>query len=156
MIVSRRRAFVVVCCAAALVFAACLDVLALGDSDITLSLQMRRSWESPPVLHAYIEGSRPVTLTARRDGRRVERQLDPRRGGESLVVLRLMTGDGDTLASTRYTQSFERGKSHWVAILVGQDRPIGHCIGNLVAIPMRLASDTAFLMYGGLPHGAIC
>ena len=155
MIGLRRTLFVAACCSAALLLSSCLEVFGLEDSDVTVSLAMRRNWESPPILHVYIEGSRPIALAGQRDGNRVERRVAPRLGAR-FVVLRLLSSDGDTLASTEYSQSFKRGSAHWVALVVGQDRPIGHCIGTLLAIPTSLEADTAFVMYGGLPHGAIC
>ena len=155
MICLRRIVVVAFCWSTALFFTACLEGFGLRDSDVTVSLAMSRAWESPPILHVYIEGRPPVSLAGRRDGQRVEREIEPRLGSRLVAVL-VVNAEGDTLASTRYSQSFERGKSHWVATIVGEARPIGHCIGVLLAIPLRSAPDTAFVMYGSLPQGAVC
>jgi len=50
-----------------------------------------------------------------------------------------------------------RGDNHWVAALVGSQRPGRHCIGTLAVAPLRGGgADTLFVMYGSIPDGAIC
>jgi hypothetical protein len=52
---------------------------------------------------------------------------------------------------------FRHGYQHWVAALVGPQRPLGICIGAVVTSPLTVGSaDTLFVMYGNIPDGAIC
>lgn len=59
-------------------------------------------------------------------------------------------------ATVEFTQRFQRNHEHWVAAMVGPNRPRGICVGVVEARPLRTGSDTLFVMYGSLPHGVIC
>ena len=144
------------CCIALLLLAACNDVLGIGGRAVAVSLTQQRAWDPPPVLLVYIEGGRPVELTGRRDGQRVDRQIQAPKFAELSVVVRLIGAQGDTIAATNYRQDFERGNIHWVAVDVGPRRPIGICIGTVLTIATNSPPDTAFVMYGQIPEDAIC
>jgi hypothetical protein len=141
--------------ASSVLCAGCLSLLGSGEEDFTVSLAMQRSWEPPPVLHVTAFG-RLVKLTGRSDGVRIEEEVEPRHAGPQEVRVRLVSADGETIASTQHRLVFEPGNSHWIAMVVGRHRPIGHCIGNLTVVPTSLPTDTVFVMHGRIPHGAIC
>jgi len=151
----KTLSFAISCCAA-LGLMGCNSVFGLGDRDGTVSLSMQRAWDPPPVLQVDVEGLRRITLTGQRDGMRVEREVEAPRSGELLVAVRLLSASGDTIAATQYLQRFERSKTHWIAMLVGSNRPLGHCLGTLLVLSTIADPDTAFIMHGGLPEGAIC
>ena len=53
--------------------------------------------------------------------------------------------------------AIERGYTSWIGSFVSHARPLGFCTGTVVGAPLRTApSDTLFVMYGGIPKGAIC
>ena len=101
-------------------------------------------------------GGRHVAVTGALDGSRADRTIRASRSGELPVTLVLLNAEGDTIASTHYTQLFENGSTHWVAVSLGTRRPVGHCIGELLVLATNSPPDTAFVMYGSLPNGAIC
>jgi hypothetical protein len=152
---SLNRLTVAVCCSSLLLLAGCLSIVGISERDVHVSITLQRAWDPPPSLQVYIDGRR-VEIDARSDGRRAEREVQASRSGELLVGVRLLNADKDTLAATQFLQRFDRRNSHWIALTVGPQRPIGHCIGNLLALALPSESDTAFVMYGRIPDGAIC
>jgi hypothetical protein len=102
-------------------------------------------------------GGRQVELASPDPGAGRSTDIRGRRYGPAPVRVALVTTDGDSLALVEFSQQFQRDHNHWVAALVGQYRPVGHCIGNLVVAPLRDGgTDTLFVMYGSLPERAVC
>ena len=134
---------------------ACNGFLGSDHRPVEVSMTLQRSWDRPPVFEAEI-GGRRVQVTGHLDGQRTVRIIQAPRSGELPVTVRLLDADGGTLASTQYTQLFESKTTHWVAVSVGTRRPLGICIGELLALPTRFPTDTVFVMYGSIPDDAVC
>jgi hypothetical protein len=48
-----------------------------------------------------------------------------------------------------------------MSIITATTTPFGHCIGSVIAVPIvppliPARADTLFVMYGSLPHDAVC
>jgi hypothetical protein len=142
-------------CAVLLGVTACRGFFDLTGRDVTVSVRLQRSWDPPPVLRVIV-GGRRVEIEARLDGRRVDEEIQAPGSGDLPVVVQLIGADGNAFAETQFAQRFERGNSHWVAVDVGPERPLGICIGIVLAIPTPFEGDTTFVMYGKIPVGAIC
>lgn len=103
-------------------------------------------------------GGRPVTLAAAPNER--DRAQVAVRGpsyGAVPVRVALLSAAHDTLASVAFSQTFSRGNHHWVGGVVSVQRPLGTCVGSVAAAPIKgRAADSLFVMYGGLPAGAVC
>lgn len=83
------------------------------------------------------------------------------RVGSLPVQVRLRGASADVLAAAEFTQTFREDRNHWVAGDVGLRRPLGHCIGTLIVIPLSATPagavpDTLFLMHGSIPKDAVC
>lgn len=144
----------IVSAVAALALSGCSDLLGPGAPTLSVSLSLER-WTTPaPVLHADVGGKRLVVHATSSSGSGTE--LRGPRYGEVPVRVSLLTAAGDTLGSVAFSQRFQRGHLHWVSAVLGVRRPAGHCIGAQTATPVRGTADTLFVMYGGIPEGAVC
>lgn len=147
--------------AGTLALAGCSDVLGLGGPKIVVSVARQSNGGDPLLLQADIGGRRvevesPRTLD---DYDEEYREVRGPRFGDVRVQATVLTASRDTLATVEFTQGFRRGDQHWISAVVGPNRPEGFCIGDMVAAPLRTApagADSLFVMYGGLPEGAIC
>jgi len=143
--------------AAALALAGCGDTLGLVGPRISVSLGVERVLPGTPWLHADIGGQRVEVAPNSPGAPRAERELRGPRYGTVPVKVALVTAAGDTMAKVEFNQDFTRDHNHWVSGQVGQQRPEGHCIGTVVATPLRnTPADSLFVMYGAIPQGAIC
>lgn len=141
----------------ALALAACSSVLGLGGPRIWLSLAMEQALPEAPVLHVDIGGQEVEVAATSASAPRDERQVRGPRYGDVPVRVALLAASGDTMAAVEFTQGFQRDHNHWVSGIVGHRRPLGHCIGALVAAPLRnMESDSLFVLYGAIPEGADC
>ena len=140
----------------ALALAGCSTLSAPSGPKISVSLALQHSPAAPTMIRADIGGQRvEVTSSEPSPGRSTD--VRGRGYGATPVRVVLLTTDGDSLAAVAFSQLFQRDHNHWVAALVGQHRPVGHCIGTLVAAPLGAGgTDTLFVMYGSLPEGAVC
>lgn len=91
----------------------------------------------------------------------VSRKVNAPETGLLPVRIRLLSTVPDTLASAEFSQLFREGSNHWVVGRLGLQRPIGHCIGHLLVLPLPKEAgesepDTLFLTYGSIPEGAVC
>lgn len=134
----------------------------LFDAGPALSISLYSEVDLPPG-HVF-------EVTVARDSHRLQLGTDRHtrfdmkreapRTGELDVAARLLSPSGDILAETAFPQRYRQGSNHWVSAWIGTRRPIGHCIGSLeiieIAPPMAVGADTLFVMYGSLPHGAVC
>jgi hypothetical protein len=137
--------------------AGCSDLFGPGGPRISVSLELQRPVGVPPVLQADIGGRRVRLVPAGGGALRASADVRGRQFGRAPVHVALLTPLGDTLATVDFPQQFERDHAHWVAALVGQHRPIGHCIGSLAVAPLRVGdTDTLFVVYGSIPESAIC
>jgi hypothetical protein len=140
----------------ALTFAGCSTLFTPSGPKISVSMAVERPPTVPTVLRADIGGQR-VELASTEPGPPRSTDVRGRQYGLVPVRVALLTTDGASLAAVEFSQQFERDRNHWVAARLGQHRPLGHCIGTLVAAPLRQGgADTLFVMYGSLPEGAIC
>ncbi|HUE95699.1 MAG TPA: hypothetical protein VMN39_03520 [Longimicrobiaceae bacterium] len=91
----------------------------------------------------------------------VSRKVDAPEAGLLSVQVRLMGTGTDTLAAAEFSQRFSEGSEHWIVGRLGLQRPLGHCIGQLIVVPLPPAADapqadTLFLTHGSIPEGAVC
>ena len=149
-----RRIPFIVGCSALSFLAGCSSILGIGDRDVSISITTQRAWDPPPVFEVTI-GRRRVELVAAPNRDRMEKQIQAPGSGNIPVTVRLIL-QGQTLATTQFVQEFSQHNTHWVAVDVGPRRPLGHCLGILVALPTGTGPDTAFVMYGRIPKDAIC
>jgi hypothetical protein len=135
----------------------CSDLFDLSGPAITVSFDVQ-----PVVATAFV-------LRSDIGGRRVELAADPARGGHATIEARgerygnvpvrvtMLTAAGDSVATMWFSQEFQRGYHHWVAARVGPQRPVGLCVGTALAAPVSAGSaDSVYVMYGGIPDGAVC
>lgn len=81
--------------------------------------------------------------------------------GAHTVRVELVEVPDEVLATAQFSQTFQEDYDHWIAGIVGVYRPVGHCIGELIVVPLEPAGsqtepDTLFLMHGGIPRDAVC
>lgn len=110
------------------------------------------------VLRTDIGGKRRVELaTDAARGRHASTDVRGDQYGNVPVRVMLLTASGDSVAAVSFFQDFHRGYQHWVAALVGPQRPLGICTGAVVASPLTVGNtDTLFVMYGNIPDDAVC
>jgi len=137
--------------------AGCGDLFGPDGPDVTVSLEVPPPTVSARALRVAI-GEQSVEVPApTAGGARAERHMRASGVGTQSVQVALVGPAGDTLAAAAFAQDFARHAQHWVAGLIGQQRPLGTCVGMIAVAPVRgSAADTLFVMYGGLPDGAIC
>lgn len=137
--------------------AGCGDLFGPDGPDVTVSLEAPPPTVVARALRIAI-GDQSIDVPApTTGGARAERHVRATGFGTQSVQVLLVGPAGDTLAAAAFAQDFERHAQHWVAGLVGRQRPLGTCVGTVAAAPVRGgAADTLFVMYGGLPDGAIC
>ena len=138
--------------------AGCSGILNPLRPEVALSYIRSDPLDTPTEVHIAIDG-RNVRLPApdNEESGRTSATITARRYGSVPVHIALLTTDGDTLAALQITHRLERGHGHWVGAQVSDWRPQGHCIGAVATAPLRPPSaDTLFVMYGGIPHDAIC
>lgn len=135
----------------------CSDLFGLRGPEITVSVDVQ-----PPVGTAFVLrsdiGGRRVELTAHTaHGLRKSTDVRGDRYGTVPVQVTLLTVSGDSVTAVSFSQEFHHGYQHWVAALIGPRRPLGICTGAVLAAPLTGgSSDTLFVMYGSIPHDAIC
>jgi hypothetical protein len=139
----------------------CSVALGPAGPDVAVSLYLLPGVAAAPAARPALFradiGGRRVDVPAPDAGPRSDVDVRGPRYGDVPVRVTLLAASGDTLATAAYTQRFERDHDHWVAAMVGAERPVGHCIGTLSVVPLRTAGrDTLFLMHGRIPKGAIC
>jgi hypothetical protein len=137
--------------------AGCGDLFGPDRPDVTVSLDVLTPTVSARALRVAI-GNRSTEVPAPpAGGTRTEQQVRGQGFGTQSVQVALVGSAGDTLAVAAFPQHFERHTRHWIAGLVGRQRPLGTCVGMVATAPVRgTLADTLFVMYGGLPDGATC
>lgn len=134
-----------------------------GPERPDLSISLRSDVDLPPgsLFRVVIDGqSHDLELGAQRDTRYSIDRHAPRTG-EFAVAASLVNASQATLASATFMQEYVADANHWVSAWVGEQRPIGHCFGTLVPVPIvpPLAApraDSMFVMYGRIPKDAVC
>lgn len=77
--------------------------------------------------------------------------------GETPIKVTMLSGQSDTLATVGWSLNLQAGYQYGIAALVTRVRPMGTCVGTVLATPLRNSpSDTLFVMYVAMPKGAIC
>ncbi len=139
------------------VAASCSQLFGPSGPNVSVSIALDRPLAPAPGLRASIGGRRIDVAASSPGAARAERSVRAPRFGTLPVEVALLEPGGDTLAAVTFSQEFRRGHNHWVSALVGARRPEGFCIGALAVAPLRAeGADTLFVMYGGIPEGAIC
>lgn len=143
--------------ALALALWGCADFIGAGERDLDLVLQVQEPRADTLTLGARV-GLRAAAVRA--SGAQKSVSLGIPDFGEVPVRVALLGAAGDTLATAAFTQRFRRGSDHWISGVVGEDRPVGLCIGSQLAVPLQAAGsdgrDTLFLDYGSIEHDAMC
>ena len=149
------RRGVAVCATVAML--GCSSVLGSNAPEVTLSLRSEEAVPAYQRLDVTI-GGREFRLEPLDEGAS-ERVRAPR-VGELPVRVTLVDHHSVSAAAVEFTQRYQEDSNHWVSVLVGLRRPLGHCFGQLIVTPLSLAGtanpDTMFVMYGGLPKNAVC
>ena len=137
--------------------AGCADILGASGPDVAVSLEPPPPAVAVRALRVAIDGYLTEVPAPAVGGARAERSLRVPGFGTKHVEVALVGTAGDTLAAVSFPQDFQRHFQYWVSGVVGQQRPLGNCIGSVTHVPLRSgAGDTLFVMAGGLPDGAIC
>jgi hypothetical protein len=89
------------------------------------------------------------------------RRLQVPTSGSLPVRVVLLLNTRDTLAVGDVQFRLEPGYRYGLSVQAGGRRPEGMCVGPVTTVPIRwpgesAASDTLFLVTGGLPEGAVC
>lgn len=136
----------------------CSDLFGLKGPEITVSLDVQPAVGTAFVLRTDIGGKQRVELTTDATrGRHASTDVRGDQYGNVPVRVMLLTASGDSIAAASFFQDFRHGYQHWVAALVGPQRPFGICTGAVVASPLTVGrTDTLFVMYGNIPQNAIC
>ena len=131
----------------------CSGLLGLGGPDLTVTLTTGAhvAVGAPLVLDVRVGASsfRMTTLG--------EIEVEAPGEGNHPVFVTLLDSAADTSAHARFNQTFDDDWLHWITVQLGGPRPLGFCIGEVLALPAREEpGDTTFLMYGSIPRGAVC
>lgn len=142
-------------------FSGCLGILGAERPNLSISLQSHVSLPSSTIFQVVVEGRRYELRPGSGQGARSSITVRAPRTGELDVVVLLIDPAGRVLAETAFRQRFEADSNHWVFAMISERRPLGHCIGELIPVPIHpplsvARSDSAFIMYGRLPEGAVC
>jgi len=137
--------------------ASCSALTGPSGPEISVSLTVQSPSASGAALLVTV-GERDVSLRASASpSQRSDASLERGKFGTLPVRVVLLSSSADTLATVAFSQTFERGYTSWIGSFVSHARPLGFCTGTVVGAPLRTApSDTLFVMYGGIPKGAIC
>ena len=154
---------------AALVFSsvlllACSGLFSPDGPEIAISADLDRAVAEPPVVRMDIGGKRVTVSPATDEMPARSREIRGPRYGAVPVLVSLIGADGDSLAAVAFTHHLARDNDHWVSAIIGLHRPGGFCLGSLALKPLRANAfpessatpDTLFVVYGGIPKGAIC
>jgi hypothetical protein len=142
---------------ALLVAAACDDGPGANRPPLAVSVTLSAATLVPPTFVAEVGGVRVRTTARAVPQMPAEVQVRAPRLGEVPARVALLGAAGDTLAAATFTHRFERGARHWISGWVGTRRPVGLCLGWVVATPLRGSTpDSLFVSYGWLPEGAVC
>jgi len=71
------------------------------------------------------------------------------------VFVEVVETGGGVVGSTRFDMTFRDGSDHWVHVMVGIQRPFGHCAGQPTPLGV-VETDSVFVFHGGIPRDAIC
>lgn len=140
------------------------------ENDVEVLLQTRGAPEALRELGLYRVdlAARGVThrltgadFSTARYGTPHSRRLAIPNSGELRISVAVVAPARDTLGSVRVGVRLRADHRYGVAVQPGGTRPVGACVGTLLAAPSRTpgasaASDTLCVAYGGLPRGAIC
>lgn len=136
---------------------ACSSTTATSGPRIEVSLTVQQPAASGSVLLVSV-GGRSIELRASETlFQRKDTSLDADAFGTLPVLVTLMGMGADTLATVSFSQAYESGYGYGIGAVVSRSRPVGVCAGTVLATALRSStSDTLFVSYAGLPHGAIC
>lgn len=138
----------------AVLCAACAG--AFDPRTANLSVSLLATGTPAPRLHVLV-GRQRIVVPASAPGSGDEQRVFAPPAEGVTVLIALVSESADTVATLSFGQSFRHDHTHWIAAVVGRQRPGGHCIGELVVAPLPGEStDTLFVAYGALPRGAIC
>ena len=135
------------------------SILDPDGPDLSISVQPDVNLPASMSFHVTVGGdAHDLRLGTERTRYGIERHAP--RDGELNVSVALRDAADRTLAQASFDQVFKEGSDHWVSGIIGTRRPIGHCIGTLVVVPIippvAAGGDSLFIMYGSIPKGAIC
>lgn len=122
-----------------------------------MSLAVQQPFPTATALHVSINGHRVVIQAPAAPSQRSEGVLNAEGLGALPVRVVLVSGGVDTIAAVAFTRSFERDFEYGMGADVARVRPIGLCIGTILAAPLRSRpGDTLFVSISGLPKDAVC
>ena len=137
------------------------DIFGLQDPDLNISLTTEAVLPQNSLFRVRIDGQpRDLSLG---NGTAPTYSIDTHApaSGNLNVIVTLIAPSGDIAAETSFTQHFDNDDAHWVSGYVGTRRPVGMCMGTVIAVMMRPSyipqeGDSLFVAYGSIPKGAIC
>ena len=150
------------CVAAVLliVVGGCASISGAENSDVSVSLFSEFVLPPAHTFRVTVDGQRiDLPLGTSADRNSLTREAPA--AGDRPVTAELVDSRGVVLSGISFTQQYFDDRNHWVAAHLGARRPIGHCIGSLLATPLpasiaRTSADSLFVMFGSLPRGAVC
>ena len=135
----------------------CSDLFGPSGPPITLSFDVQSVAGTALVLRNDIGGQRVELAADQAHGGHASIDVRGGRYGNVPVHVTLLMASGDSVTAISFSQDFQHGYHHWVAARVGRQRPLGICVGTVMAAPIAAGStDTLYVMYGGIPDGAVC
>ena len=134
----------------------CSSVDPFGPS-IQVSLVGQQPIALDPVLEVEVGSSRISLRGADVPLGRANGVIHVRGYDEQPARVTMLSGQSDTLASVGWSLNLQPGYEYGIAALVTRTRPMGTCVGSVIATPLRNSpSDTLFVMYVAMRRGGIC
>jgi hypothetical protein len=153
----RARSAAIVGLLLAVAAAGCSSLFGPSGPRIQVSLIVQQSAVGVSSLTVDVGGHSVSLRAADTVGKRVDAILEAPEYGSQPVQVHLLTSAGDSLAAVAFSQSFQRRWTYGIGAVVSRVRPFGACVGTIRATALRTSpADTLFVMFGGLPSGAVC
>lgn len=134
--------------------AACEDLLGDDGPPIAVSLGTEHPLPAGTVMRVDVGGRR---IEAEPGSDVIPVILGPSFGSVQ-VRARLVDGNGTTLGTVEFRQTFQKDADHYITGHVGVDRPTPVCGASLINVPLGNGAepDSLFVTYLTLRHGGSC
>ncbi len=141
----------------AVVAAGCSSLFGPTGPRIQVSLTVQQAVAGVSSITVDVGGHSVSVRAADIERQRADAILEAPEYGTQPVQVRLLTSAGDSLAAVAFSQSFQRRYTYGIGAVVSRVRPFGVCVGTIRATALRTSpADTLFVMFSGLPSGAVC
>ena len=137
------------------VVGACSSTDPLGPV-VGVSIDARRSPVLPTTLRVEI-GTTSAALHADATSMAAQGRMHVFGYGTKPVMVTLLGSQWETLATVSFTEDLQPGYDYGIGGFVSRSRPLGLCYNNASAVARSTSpGDTLFVLYGGVPKGAVC